>query len=92
MHLKAIYFIRPNKENLHILKQEIANPHFKEYHLFFTNEIPENFISELAEVDSADRIKNLQEVYLDYYAVGRNIFSLKIPSTIGLIKRKDNWS
>lgn len=46
----------------------------------------------MAEVDTADRIKNLQEVYLDYYAVGRNIFSLKIPSTIGLIKRKENWS
>lgn len=46
----------------------------------------------MAEVDTSDRIKNLQEVYLDYYAVGRNIFSLKIPSTIGLIKRKDNWN
>jgi hypothetical protein len=37
MHLKAVYFIRPNKENVSFLKAEIANPHFKEYHLFFTN-------------------------------------------------------
>lgn len=92
MHLKAVYFIRPNKENLNKLKGEIANPHFKEYHLFFTNEIAESMIAELAEVDTSDRIKNLQEVYLDYYAIGRNIFSLKILSTIGLMKRRENWN
>jgi vacuolar protein sorting-associated protein 45 len=91
MHLKAVYFIRPTKENIMLLKQEIASPHFKEYHLFFTNEIPEAHIGELAEADTSDRIKNLQEVYLDYYAVGRNIFSLKIPSTVGLFKRRESW-
>ena len=63
-------------------------PHFKEYHIFFTNSIPENYIAELAEVDAADRIRNLQEVYLDYYPVGRNIFSLKIPSTINICRRR----
>ena len=45
MHLKAVYFIRPNKENLNKLKGEIANPNFKEYHLFFTNEIAESMIA-----------------------------------------------
>lgn len=88
MHLKAIYFVRPTKENINFIRMEITNPHFKEYHLYFTNEIAEAAIAELAEVDTSDRIKTLQEVYLDYYAVGRNIFSLKIPSTIGLIKRR----
>lgn len=92
MHLKAVYFVRPTKDNLALIKQEIAAPHFKEYHLFFTNEVPEPLIAELAEVDTADRIKNLQEVYLDYYAVGRNIFSLKIPSTVGLFRRREGWS
>lgn len=29
MHLKAIYFVRPNKENINLIKQEIMNPHFK---------------------------------------------------------------
>ncbi len=45
----------------------------------------------MAEADSSDRIRNLQEVYLDYYPVGRNIFSLKIPSTIGIMKKRDFW-
>jgi len=48
-------------------------------------------IDKLAENDPTDKIKNIQEVYLDYYAVGRNIFSLNIPSTIGLSRRADSW-
>jgi hypothetical protein len=38
-----------------------------------------------------DKIKNIQEVYLDYYALGRNIFSLNIPSAIGLTKKESLW-
>lgn len=60
MHLKGVYFVRPTRENIALLKQEIQSPHFKEYHLFFTNTIDEKFIAELAEVDVSDRIKNLQ--------------------------------
>jgi len=48
-------------------------------------------VTELAEADPNDRIKTLQEVYLDYYAVGRNLFSLKIPSTIALRKPRERW-
>lgn len=48
-------------------------------------------IDKIAENDPSDKIKNIQEVYLDYYAVGRNIFSLNIPSTIALSRRPDLW-
>jgi hypothetical protein len=48
-------------------------------------------IDKLAEGDPTDKIKNIQEVYLDYYAVGRNIFSMNIPSTISLSRRQESW-
>lgn len=48
-------------------------------------------IDELASNDTLDKIKNVQEVYLDYYALGRNIFSLNIPSAIGLSRRENFW-
>lgn len=38
-----------------------------------------------------DKIKNVQEIYLDYYALGRNIFSFNIPSAIGLTRRENYW-
>lgn len=62
-----------------------------EYYLFFTNEIQPQTIKELAENDTADKIKALQEVYLDFFALARNIFTLNIPSTIGLNKSMDLW-
>jgi hypothetical protein len=49
-------------------------------------------IDRIAEHDPSDKIKNLQEVYIDYYAIGRNIFSLNIPSTIALTKRVEDWA
>jgi hypothetical protein len=45
-------------------------------------------IDRLAEGDPSDKIKNIQEVYLDFYAVGRNIFSMNIPSTISLSRKQ----
>ena len=42
-------------------------------------------------MDTQDRIKNIQEIYLDYYALGHNIYSLNIPSTISLAKRQELW-
>ena len=48
-------------------------------------------IDELASHDTLDKIKNVKEVYLDYYALGRNIFSLNIPSAIGLSRRENFW-
>lgn len=90
-HLKALYLVRPTLENIENIVAELKEPRFQEYHLFFTNEISNKMIDKLAESDPSDKIKNIQEVYLDYYAVGRNIFSLNIPSTISLSRGADRW-
>jgi vacuolar protein sorting-associated protein 45 len=67
---------------------ELKDPRFQDYHLFFTNEITPAFIDTLATNDPNDRIKSLQEVYLDYFAIGRNVYTLNIPSTVSLLKPK----
>lgn len=86
-----MYYVRPTIDNIENIISELKEPRFQEYHLFFTNEISNKLIDKLAEGDPSDKIKNIQEVYLDYYAVGRNIFSLNIPSTIGLSRKNDLW-
>lgn len=48
-------------------------------------------IDRLAQADKSDKIKNIQEIYLDYYALGHNVYSLNIPSTITLSKRPELW-
>ena len=39
LHLKAVYFVRPTEENIKLILNELKDPKYMEYHLFFTNEI-----------------------------------------------------
>ena len=50
-HLKAVYFIRPTKENIHKLSAEIARPRFSEYHVFFSSICPNELLQQLAAAD-----------------------------------------
>lgn len=59
-HLKALYFVRPTQDNVDQIVKEIKDPRYKEYHIFFTNEIPVQFIELMAVQDTGDRIKSLQ--------------------------------
>lgn len=90
-HLKAVYFVRPTAVNIELIKEELKDPKYMEYYIFFTNEITSKQIETLAQSDPSDRIKALQEVYLDFFALSRNSFTLNIPSTISLNKSKDLW-
>ncbi len=50
-HLKAVYFIRPTKENIQTLSTEIARPRFSEYHVFFCSICPNELLQQLAAAD-----------------------------------------
>lgn len=50
-HLKAVYFIRPTKENIQTLCTEIARPRFSEYHVFFCSICPNELLQQLAAAD-----------------------------------------
>lgn len=50
-HLKAVYFIRPTRENIQTLCAEIARPRFAEYHVFFCSICPHELLQQLAAAD-----------------------------------------
>lgn len=50
-HLKAVYFIRPTKENIQTLCTEISRPRFAEYHVFFCSICPNELLQQLAAAD-----------------------------------------
>ena len=52
----------------------------------FSNSVDTNEIEKLAELDEKDSIKQLQEVYADYYAVNHELFTLNIDTCIGINK------
>ena len=63
---------------------------FAKKHIFlksdFSNSVDTNEIEKLAELDDKDSIKQLQEVYADYYAVNHELFTLNIDTCIGINK------
>ena len=91
MHLKAIVFVRPTLANVEMLKKELADPHFSQYHLYFSNVIPPDYLSQLAKADIHEVVGSVQEFYADFYAVNVDTFTLNLPSSLALSLPRDMW-
>ena len=74
LNLNGIFFIRPTQENLQQLKRILQSSNFKEINLFFTNQITDDYLQKLAQYDINMQVKNVQEIYLDYYIINSNVF------------------
>jgi hypothetical protein len=83
-HLKAVTFLRPTTENFRLLEQELRDPRYGEYHIFFSNTVKNSYIEELAESDEHEVVQQLQEFFGDYYAVNTDTFSLNVPAVISI--------
>ncbi|XP_061393682.1 vacuolar protein sorting-associated protein 45 [Musca vetustissima] len=86
-YLKCIVFIRPTKQNIQLLAQELRSPKYGSYFLYFSNIIPRTDIKYLAECDESESVREVKELYADYLAVNPNLFSLNIPKCMSRL----NW-
>ncbi|XP_077776319.1 vacuolar protein sorting-associated protein 45 isoform X3 [Podarcis muralis] len=77
-HLKAICFLRPTKENVDYLIQELRRPKYSTYFIYFSNVISKSNVKSLAEADEQEVVAEVQEFYGDYIAVNPHVFSLNI--------------
>ncbi|XP_044028010.1 vacuolar protein sorting-associated protein 45 isoform X2 [Siniperca chuatsi] len=77
-HLKAICFLRPTKENVEHLIQELRRPKYSVYFIYFSNVISKSEIKALAEADEQEVVAEVQEFYGDFIAVNPHVFSLNL--------------
>uniref|UniRef100_A0A8C9NB64 Vacuolar protein sorting-associated protein 45 n=1 Tax=Serinus canaria TaxID=9135 RepID=A0A8C9NB64_SERCA len=77
-HLKAICFLRPTKENVELLVQELRRPKYSVYFIYFSNVISKSDVKALAEADEQEVVAEVQEFYGDYIAVNPHVFSLNL--------------
>uniref|UniRef100_A0A8C3XTW9 Vacuolar protein sorting-associated protein 45 n=1 Tax=Chelydra serpentina TaxID=8475 RepID=A0A8C3XTW9_CHESE len=77
-HLKAICFLRPTKENVEYLIQELRRPKYSIYYIYFSNVISKSDVKSLAEADEQEVVAEVQEFYGDYIAVNPHVFSLNL--------------
>mmetsp|Transcript_5335 Transcript_5335/g.13525 ORF Transcript_5335/g.13525 Transcript_5335/m.13525 type:complete len:607 (+) Transcript_5335:274-2094(+) len=84
LHLKALVFLRPTRENIELLAKELHDPKFGEYHLFFSNVLTNDAVRTLAQADEFELVKQIHEFYADFYSLTPCTFSLQLPANSAL--------
>lgn len=77
--MKCIVILRPTKENIELLCNELNRPHYKTYHLYFTHRIGPTILKKLAEADETEVVRCVKSLPLDYLSVTPFLFTLKLP-------------
>ncbi|XP_073947976.1 vacuolar protein sorting 45 [Choristoneura fumiferana] len=77
-HMKCIAFLRPTSENIALLSRELRYPKYGVYFIYFSNVISKADIKTLAECDEQEAVREVQEVFADFLAVDRHLFSFNI--------------
>ncbi|KAK9800267.1 hypothetical protein WJX73_010485 [Symbiochloris irregularis] len=79
LHLKAVCFLRPTRENIALLRQELREPHYGEYSLFFTNRLEDMRLQDLAEMDIRELVSEVHEFFGDFSALDPFHFCIPLP-------------
>lgn len=79
-YLKCLVFLRPTQRNVEALCVELRNPKYGAYYIYFSNIIAKADIKVLAENDEQEVVKEVQELYMDYFAVNPHLFSIGLPT------------
>lgn len=77
-HLKCICFLRPTRDNVELLAQELRMPRYGLYYIYFSNVISKQDVKVLAEADDQEVVREVQEFFGDYIAVNPHLFTLNI--------------
>ncbi|QUC22090.1 uncharacterized protein UV8b_06331 [Ustilaginoidea virens] len=75
-HLRCICLIRPSPQTIQFLIDELREPKYGEYYVYFTNVTKKSSLERLAEADDHEIVKMVQEQFADYIVVNSDLFSL----------------
>eukprot|EP01105_Mastigella_eilhardi_P009919 TRINITY_DN2328_c0_g1_i1.p1 TRINITY_DN2328_c0_g1~~TRINITY_DN2328_c0_g1_i1.p1 ORF type:complete len:569 (-),score=169.35 TRINITY_DN2328_c0_g1_i1:56-1711(-) len=88
-HLKAVCLLRGTQTNLRLLQEELRDPKYGEYYLFFTTMVKSGMLDEIAQSDEHEVVQTVHEFYADYYAVNTDLFSLGIDAPLMSVQEPD---
>lgn len=77
-HLKCLCFVRPSAESIQSLIDELREPKYGEYNLYFSNVIKKSSLERLAEADDHEVVKVVQEHFADFVVVNPDLFTLEL--------------
>ena len=83
-HLKAVCFIRPTEASVGLLVRELSKPRFAEYHFFFSGILSTGLLRLLAENDTYERVKQVQEFYGDFVPINEDLLTMQCRNTLAM--------
>lgn len=89
-HLRCLCFVRPSPESIQDLIEELRDPRYGEYHLFFSNVVKKSSLERLAEADNREVVKVVQEYFVDYVTINSDLFSLGLSRIWG--NSPEHWN
>lgn len=75
-HLRCLCFVRPSADSIQLLIDELREPRYGEYHLYFSNVVKKSSLERLAEADDHEVVKVVQEHFADFLVVNPDLFTL----------------
>lgn len=73
-HLNCVVYIRPHRESIAFLCEELAAPHYGHYQLFFSNTVGKKELEKIAGADEYEVINQVIELFQEYSVFNDNLF------------------
>ncbi|KAI1431604.1 GIDA-domain-containing protein [Xylaria sp. CBS 124048] len=77
-HLRCLCFVRPSPDSIQFLIDELRDPKYGEYYLYFSNVVKKSSLERLAEADDHEVVKSVQEHFADFIVINPDLFSLNM--------------
>ncbi|KAF2866533.1 vacuolar protein sorting-associated protein 45 [Massariosphaeria phaeospora] len=77
-HLRCLCFVRPSPESIQSLIEELREPKYGEYNIFFSNIVKKSSLERLAEADDHEVVRAVQEYFADFIVVNPDLMSLNL--------------
>lgn len=88
--LPVVALLRPTPDVFTLLARELRRPRYAAFHLFFTNRVPDSTLHALADADSGERVKQIQEIFGDYLLLDQHCFVAPISQPAACLA-PPNW-
>ncbi|EEP78251.1 vacuolar protein sorting-associated protein 45 [Uncinocarpus reesii 1704] len=77
-HLRCLCFVRPSPDSIQYLIDELREPKYGEYYIYFSNIVRKSSLERLAEADDHEVVKAVQEYFADFLVINPDLCSLNI--------------
>ncbi|RCI10954.1 hypothetical protein L249_5379 [Ophiocordyceps polyrhachis-furcata BCC 54312] len=77
-HLCCLCIVRPSPGSIQMLIDELRDPKYGQYNLYFTNIVKKSYLERLAEADNHEVVRSVEEHFADYAVINCDLFSLGV--------------